>query len=120
MKIDGHAHWGRWSERWFPDLESDLAVHAAIARQMGLRGVLIGRVLEGTGAEDAGLRGTREGRRGQLVLGDVIVAINDTPIDELGDLLGTLNTYSVGDRVQVTFIRDDVRRTITVELGGPG
>jgi S1-C subfamily serine protease len=90
-----------------------------IARRFGLRGVLIGAVFADSGAARAGLEGTSEGRRG-VVLGDVIVAIDGKPVNDLADLRGTLQDYRVGDEVTVTFMRGEQFMETTVVLGGAG
>ena len=88
-----------------------------VARRLRLRGVLINRVFENTGADAAGLRGTSEGRRGGIVLGDLITAIDSKPIDTTEDLRATLRDYAVGDTVEVTFRRDGDERRVPVVLG---
>jgi S1-C subfamily serine protease len=94
-------------------------VNDQLVRRLGLRGILVGRVVPGSGAEAAGLRGTRETERGSIELGDLIVAIDGKPIGDGSDLLATLADYDVGDEVTVEYMRDDRRSTTRVRLGGP-
>ena len=48
---------------------------ARLAQNLGLEGAVIGRVLPGSGADRAGLRGTRRDAYGRIVLGDLIVEV---------------------------------------------
>jgi S1-C subfamily serine protease len=87
-------------------------------RQLGLEGVLLQEVPEGSAADRAGLRGTvltRDGRRLRQ-LGDIILKINDHPTPNHNALLDALDRYKVGDEVRVTYQRDDETRQTTVRL----
>jgi S1-C subfamily serine protease len=88
----------------------------ATARRLGLQGVLIIQTETGSAAEAAGLRGTRRDSEGRLLLGDVIVHINDTPITASGDLLNALENYAVGATVTVTVLREGTRVAVPVTL----
>jgi S1-C subfamily serine protease len=78
---------------------------------------MILNVAEGGAAEKAGLHGPRmspDGRR--IVLGDVIVAVNDTPTPDSNTLLNTLERYEVGNTVQLTVVRNGEKTTVPVTL----
>lgn len=75
------------------------------ARSVGVEGVIIRKVIPGTGAEKAGLQGTRESRRGVLI-GDIIIGINDKRVKNYDDLYNALDGYRPGDKVTVHFLRD--------------
>jgi len=90
--------------------------HESFTRRHGIPGVLIRSVEEGSGAQQAGLRGTREDRQGRLILGDIIVAVDGKPVASRNELLGILGEYRVGDTVGVTYLRGDERRTVEVTL----
>ena len=91
------------------------------ARRIGLkRGVLVQRVLEGSTASRAGLRGIRYFRDGRIALGDIIVQIDDHEIRDSDDLFKTLDRYRVGDRVEVQYLRDRELRSVTIELQAIG
>ncbi len=87
-----------------------------ITRRLGLEGVLIGEVIEGSPAEEAGLRPTYRDRTGRIVLGDVIIRIDDEPVRTTEELLIILSRHQVGDRVELTVVRDGQRRTIDIRL----
>jgi S1-C subfamily serine protease/osmotically-inducible protein OsmY len=85
------------------------------------RGLLVGRVYEGSGAARAGIRGaTREvivGNNILLVGGDVITAINGHPMRTGEELTVFLeNQTRVSETVQVTLIRDGKQLTVSVTL----
>ncbi|UCF66952.1 MAG: trypsin-like peptidase domain-containing protein [Acidobacteriota bacterium] len=99
-----------------------LGVELLSARQianMDLEGALVLRVVPGSGAERAGMRGTYRNALGRLVLGDVIVEVDDRPVRSTDDLLLALERREVGERVDVAIMRDGRRMTLRVELGPP-
>ncbi|MFM8552237.1 MAG: PDZ domain-containing protein, partial [Nitrospiraceae bacterium] len=88
----------------------------AIARQWGIKGLVIGRVLRGGSAERAGLKGAREGQSGRIELGDVIVAIDGKAVSELDELLSVLDRHKVGDRVVIDTLREGKRYQLPMTL----
>jgi S1-C subfamily serine protease len=93
------------------------SVNDATTRRLGLEGALIARVLPGSGAERAGIRGIERDRRGRPVLGDVIVAIDDQPVRSSRDLFVLLEERQIGERVKVTVLRGNRSVDIEIELG---
>jgi S1-C subfamily serine protease len=91
----------------------------SIVRGLGLKGVLLQRATEGGPAETAGLRGTRRGRSGQIILGDVIAKIDDQPVASTNDFLGALEKRKIGDEVTITFIRDKEEHSVKLTLQSP-
>lgn len=69
-------------------------------------GALIRSVTEGTPAADAGLRE-----------GDVVVAIDGTPIRSVEDLYAAVRDHDPGDTVEVRIVRRGDRRTVELTLG---
>jgi S1-C subfamily serine protease len=87
-------------------------------RRVGLEGVLVLSVTQGSGAERAGLRPTLVDRRGALAqLGDIIVAIEGEKIEDFADLQLALERFEPGQRVRLTVLRDEEEVEVTVELG---
>lgn len=85
-------------------------------------GVLIATVAEGSAAEQAGLRGGNQTVtfRGMEVKfgGDIITAVDGTPIHNFNELLGYLvSNTSVGQEIVVTIIRDGETLNVPVTLG---
>jgi S1-C subfamily serine protease len=85
------------------------------------RGVLVETVTDGGPADKAGIRAgddtvTLQGLE-YVVGGDVIVQIDDVPIESFGDLVGFLADKKPGDKVEVEVVRDGETETVTVTLG---
>ena len=89
-----------------------------IAEQLGLGGVLVLDAREGGPAERAGIRSTKRDDSGRLLLGDVIVGIDNEKIEDSYDLYRALDNHVVGDSVKVSVFRDTDRRVLdfTVKL----
>ena len=85
--------------------------------RFNLEGALIMNVIEGKGAEKAGIQGTTRDKRGRISLGDLIVRINDVSVKNNTDLVLALEDYEVGDEVEVQFLRNNKLRKTTVVLG---
>ena len=83
-----------------------------IAEQLGLGGVLVLDAREGGPAERAGIRSTKRDDSGRLLLGDVIVGIEDEKIEDSYDLYRALDTHVVGDSVKVSVFRDTDRKVL--------
>ena len=83
-------------------------------KRIGLEGVLVLSIEPNRSASDAGLRPTRRDQLGNIYLGDIITAIDQTPVASMNDLLTAFEQHSVGDRVTLTVVRD--RKPLTVEV----
>jgi S1-C subfamily serine protease len=82
----------------------------SINQRLGLKGVLVLDVVPGSGAEAAGLRPTVRDRRGQVLLGDVIVAVDGQLVRSQSELRLRLELRREGDQAEVTVERDGRRR----------
>ncbi len=88
-----------------------------IEEEFGLKGVMILNVSKGGAAEKAGLLPFHWDESGHLILGDLLVAINDKRIENLGDLYRLLGTHRIGETVQVTVLRRATKKLrISVKL----
>ena len=74
--------------------------------RLGLQGALILAVVDGSPAARAGLRPTRRDDEGNILLGDLIIAVDGTPIHNGDDVTALLEDKGVG-----TQIRLRIRRT---------
>jgi S1-C subfamily serine protease len=81
----------------------------------GLEGVIVMEVIEGGSPEREGMRGLRESARG-IMLGDVIVAVDDEPVLNEDDLLNALEHHRAGDIVTVNTLRESEKRSYRIEL----
>lgn len=75
------------------------------ARDAALEGAVVAVVQPGSSAARAGLLGASETSEGELLLGDVIQALDGTPIRRSEDLYHALESYKVGDEVSLTVSR---------------
>jgi S1-C subfamily serine protease len=86
-----------------------------LVRRMGIKGVLVLGLVEGSGAADAGLEPTRRDRRtGEVILGDIIVALDGQSVQRNDDLFRALDPRKVGDVVRVRVVRGD--RTLELDV----
>ncbi|MEO1526962.1 MAG: trypsin-like peptidase domain-containing protein [Planctomycetota bacterium] len=87
-----------------------------IPRRLGIEGVAVMRVYPGSGAEEAGIQPMRQDRSGAIVLGDIILAINDVSTPNEQALLDTLRDFKVGETVRLTLIRGREQTQVDVVL----
>lgn len=95
---------------------------APLLSALGLKkGVAVLDVTRGGPADAAGLRPFYRNRLGDIEFGDVIVAINNQPIEDADQLLEFLETRQPGDKVTLTVLRGkkQVKQQLTVELASP-
>jgi S1-C subfamily serine protease len=88
----------------------------SVARRFGFEGVLILSVLPGGAADEAKLLPTRRDMRGEIVLGVIIVAIDNEKISESKDIFRILDSHKIGDNVKVTVRRRDDEVNVDVRL----
>jgi S1-C subfamily serine protease len=86
-----------------------------IARRAGIEGVAIREVQSGGPAAKAGLHGLRI-EDDQVVLGDVIVGIDDHSVHDYDDLFNALDHFEPGDEVKVKVRRAGEVFEIPLEL----
>jgi S1-C subfamily serine protease len=77
-----------------------------IAERLGVTGVLVVEVTQGSAAARAGLRPTRREASGRVRLGDVITAIDGKKIESSNELFLLLEKHKVGDSINVTLLRE--------------
>jgi S1-C subfamily serine protease len=94
-----------------------LGVQMAESKQFnGPDGALITKVIPDSPAAQAGLRPTRKTRTGDLVLGDIIVALDQQPVQSTKDVFSFLEHHQPGDGVTVTILRDGARKDLQLTL----
>ena len=87
---------------------SGSALNADLAEKFEVnetQGFLIGEVIDGMGASEAGLQS-----------GDIIKKVDDVKINTFSDLTGYLSTKRPGEKVEVSYSRNDSRKKVTVTL----
>jgi S1-C subfamily serine protease len=89
-------------------------LHRALNLPKGVAVVQVGR---GSPAARAGLQPFSRGNRGEVVMGDVITAINGEPVADLDDMLAQLERRQPGETVTLTVWRGGQQRQQAVTLG---
>ncbi len=77
-----------------------------LAARNRLAGAVIERVIAGSPAEEADLRGLHEDGQGTTFVGDIIIALNGTPVQSGSALMRLLEGYGAGDEVELTVRRE--------------
>ena len=83
----------------------------AVAAQVGVSGIIILRVVVGSPAEQAGLRGVDPASG---TIGDIIVAVNGRPVGSVAQLGSALDAVGIGHAATLTVERDGQQRQVTV------
>jgi S1-C subfamily serine protease len=95
----------------------DDSVSRAINQKLDTQGVLVLEVAPGTPAAVAGVRGTQVDARGELLLGDIIQAIDGKPVTSADELTMLLDQYAPRSNVVVSLLRDGkTRQDVTLVL----
>jgi S1-C subfamily serine protease len=76
-----------------------------ITQQLGLKGALLGNIKPGGSAYEAGLIPIRRNDEGDILLGDLIVALNGKPVESVDDFLNELENHEVGDKIKLMILR---------------
>lgn len=98
-----------------PVLGVDLA-HDAVVRRLGLEGALVLQVVPGSPAQQVGLRQTVRDNFGRVVLGDLIVGLNDKPVMKVEDLYAALDEKQPGEQVTLSIVREGRKTQVTLAL----
>ena len=83
------------------------------------RGLLVGSVLPGSAAANAGLRGLSRDSDGSVLLGDIILSIDGAATNSVDDLYRQLDRRNFGDTISVEVYRGGSRTTLPVRLVPP-
>ncbi len=89
------------------------------SRRHGIEGVPVTRVFPGLPAARAGMRGAYRNLRGDIVLGDVITAIDGRPIASNDDFLSYMESKKPGDAVTLAATRAGGEREYRLVLAPP-
>ncbi|MEZ5726692.1 MAG: trypsin-like peptidase domain-containing protein [Burkholderiaceae bacterium] len=94
----------------------DEDLNTLITRELGVQGVAVLKVAKGSAAAKAGLRGAQLTRRGSIVPGDIVTAIDGKPIDTIAEMNAILDERRIGSRVKVRVWREGRTRDTAVVL----
>ncbi len=84
-----------------------------IVARLGVVGVVIDRVVPGSAAERAGLKGIDYNNR---ILGDVIVAVEGNPTAKMDDFIENLRETEIGEVINLQIRRGEEIREVTVSV----
>ena len=87
-----------------------------VTARAGVQGVAIYAVFEKTPAATTGLAGLSVSSNGDLVFGDIITAVDKSPVRTIEDLQAVLDPRKPGDRVTLTVSRAGEARDLALTL----
>jgi S1-C subfamily serine protease len=99
-------------------IETDEGINEALAKQYGVQGVYVLRVRAGSPAAHAGLQPARVTRDGDVIVGDVIVALEGKPVESVARLVSRLDDHQIGEEVKLKVMRGKEARDVVVKLEG--
>ena len=89
-------------------------VHAALRLP---RGIAVVGVLARSPAEAAGIKPFLRGQKGEIIAGDVIVAMGNKLITSVDEFLEVIERHNAGDTITVTVLRSGTTVELPVKLG---
>ncbi len=96
-------------------IETTTLLNEWLARRTGISAIVILTVEPDSPAAAAGLRGTQTDGN-NIVLGDVIVKVDDQRVTNLNELLSVLDQHDAEDSVTLTILREGQEQTVDVTL----
>lgn len=81
-------------------------------------GLLVRNVITGSTASTAGLKGVSRDASGNVMLGDIITAVDGEKMNDIDDLYRYLDKKQIGDTVKLSVYRGGANTTITAKLQG--
>lgn len=86
-----------------------------LEQRAGLKGVIVLETTKGSPAEQVGLQGVRETRRG-ITISDVIVGVAGKPVEDYDDLYNALDGLEEGTKVKLRVKRGNAVRELDIAL----
>ncbi|WP_293005801.1 trypsin-like peptidase domain-containing protein [Nitrosomonas sp.] len=94
----------------------DSKLNDRLTQHLKLAGVVILSISPGSAADTAGLQGATITPEGSIIANDIIVAVEDKPIDSVDKLLARIDNYKVGDTIKITVLRKNETIEVPVTL----
>lgn len=101
-------------------IQVDDTLNRVITQRLGVQGVAVLRVEQGSAAERAGLRGVQLTADESLIPGDVILEVEGRRVESAGRLLSRLDDFQIGQAIELTVWRDGNTRKVRVQLQAAG
>ena len=87
-----------------------------LIERLKVSGVVILTISPGSAADSAGLKGATMTPEGNIVANDIIIAVEQKPVDSVEKLLARIDGYKVGDTIQLTILRKGEEIVVPVTL----
>jgi S1-C subfamily serine protease len=81
-------------------------------------GIIISEVFNNSSAEKAGLEGVKKDPSGRILLGDIIIGINQHKIATHDDIYNVLDNFKVGETVELHYVRKGKKQSAKIKLQG--
>ena len=88
----------------------------SVTHRLGISGVLVVEVMQGSSAAAAGLRPTRQAQDGSIIPGDIITAVEGKSIKSREQLYTALQKFKIGQTVRLKVYRDGKNADVAVTL----
>jgi len=102
-----------------PKLGASLRSVEQLSRQLQLpvtSGLLVQSALPGGAAANSGIRGLSQDADGDVVLGDIIIAVDGAKMKDVDDLYRYLDKKQIGDTIQADVFRNGRTTTVPIKL----
>ncbi|WP_292993257.1 trypsin-like peptidase domain-containing protein [Nitrosomonas sp.] len=97
----------------------DSKLNIRLTQHLKVTGVVILSISPGSAADTAGLQGATITPEGNIIANDIIVALENKPIDSVDKLLARIDSYKVGDTIKITVLRrgEKIELPVTLQPG---
>jgi len=97
-------------------IEIDEDINETITAQLGVKGVVILKVRQGSPAAQAGLKGISINRDRTVSPGDIITAVQGKKVETIAKLMSRLDDFQVGQPIKLSVSRNGKEREVIVTL----
>ncbi|HTQ36991.1 MAG TPA: trypsin-like peptidase domain-containing protein [Steroidobacteraceae bacterium] len=97
-------------------IQTDEDINERVSQVLGVKGVAVLRVARGSAAAQAGLQALQVSRRGEIVAGDIITAVNGVAVESVAHLDSRLDDFAVGATVTLDVWRQGKKLKVSAKL----
>lgn len=94
----------------------DNKLNTRLTERLKISGVVILSLSPGSAADAAGLKGATLTPEGNIIANDIIIAVENKPVDSVDKLLARIDSYKVGDTVTITILRNGETHDVPITL----